>query len=591
MVIRLPAWTAKLAVRFFAILGLVQVVFLGAAFLGLDTYLERLFQNTATAEAADVGRVITSALRRQMMRDPGPTVDAILADLAANESVRSIRIIDNSGRVAHATDRRLVGQVLDKNRDATCLACHATPAAARRRTWFAIDAGGEPVIRHVETIENDRACRQCHDPAVRLNGIVELERSTGVFQSARSTIRHRLAGTAAVTMCVLLAATLLLGRTAVVRPVGRLLAGIHRYGRGDLAYRIPVRGRGEIAGLAVAFNTMAGDLDRNINEVRTKTAELTIVYSILERVTKSLRLTDLQVVILHAFFDVLETDLVLLVGQPHDDAALELLWLRRGQPRLQTARVEPGGRALPPDVRADFVAAWQRGDLVEPLVDADCRGIALPIAGSRTRALLVIERRRPFLPTEANVALLKVIAQHAAVAYDNASLYTLAVTDPLTGLFTVRLFHERLDEDVAEWKRSQRGFALLMIDLDRFKQVNDTHGHPGGDEVLKTASVTIKKAIRLTDTAYRYGGEEFCVLLPGAGAVEAAAAAERIRASIERAATTLPDGTVVRVTASLGVALCPDHGSAARDLLAAADGALYRAKGDGRNRVCAAGQP
>jgi diguanylate cyclase (GGDEF)-like protein len=586
MAVRLPAWTATLAVRFFVILGLLHVVFLGGAFLGLDAFLERLFEDTARAEAADMGRVIKSALRQQMMRAPEQTVDATLADLAANGSVRGIWIVDKKGRVAHATDRRVVGMVLDRHRDATCAACHSTPSAAQARTWFAAGANGQPVIRHVETIENDGACRQCHDPAARLNGVVVVERSTGVFHLALSTIRRRLVGTAGLTMTALLAATLLLARAQVVRPVGRLLAGVRRFGEGDLEHRIAVRGRGEITDLSVAFNVMAADLGRSVDEVRTKTAELTIVYSILERVTKSIHLTELQVVILQTFLDVLETDLALLVSRHHDDDELELLWLRRGIARVQTVRAKPGALTLPPDMPVELVAAWQRGDLVEPLVAPNSRVVALPIAGSKTRALLVVERARAFLPSEANLTLLKVITQHAAVAYDNAYLYTLAVTDPLTRLFTVRLFHDHLDEHLASWQRDGRAFALLMIDLDHFKQVNDAHGHPAGDEALKAAGATIKGAIRLTDTAYRYGGEEFCVLLPGASAAKAVEIAERLRAGVERTPVRLHAGAELRVTASLGVAVCPDDGATARDLLAAADAALYRAKHGGRNQVC-----
>jgi diguanylate cyclase (GGDEF)-like protein len=590
MAARLPAWTAKLAVRFLVVLGLLHVVFLCGAFVGLDAFLERLFEDTARVEAADLGRIIKSALRQQMMRAPELTVDATLADLAANESVRGIWIVDKKGRVAHATDTRVVGKVLDRYRDATCVACHSTASAAQARTWFATDASRQPVIRHVETIENDGACRQCHDPAVRLNGIVVVERSTGVFHLALSTIRRRLVGTAGLTMFALLAATLLLARAHVVRPVERLLAGARQFGEGNLEHRIAVRGRGEIADLGAAFNVMAADLGRSIDEVRTKTAELTIVYSILGRVTKSIHLTELQVVVLQTFLDVLETDLALLVSRFHDDDELELLSLRRGMARVQTVRAKSGELTLPCDVPAEFVAAWQRGDPVEPFVAPGSRVVALPIAGSKTRALLVVERNRAFLPAEANLNLLKVIAQHAAVAYDNAYLYTLAVTDPLTRLLTVRLFHDRLDEHVASWQCDGKGFALLMIDLDHFKQVNDAHGHPAGDEVLKAASAAIKGVIRLTDTAYRYGGEEFCVLLPGASAAKAAEIAERLRTRVERTIVALHGGAELRVTASLGVAVCPDDGATARDLLAAADAAMYRAKRGGRNRVCTAGR-
>ncbi len=583
---RLPAWTAKLAVRIFAAIAVLHLVFLGGAFLGLDRYLEQLFDRTAAAEAETLGRVVTSALRQQMVREHETSVDAILAELAKPDSGTRIRVINRRGRVTHATDRRLVGAVLEPAGEAACAECHAAPAASRGRTRLASGADRVPVFQHVETLENEAACQRCHGSEERLNGIVLVERAAGPFQSALWTIRQRLAGTAALTMAALLGATLLLGRAFVTRPIGRLLTGVHQFGRGNLDYRIAVRGRGEIADLTTAINGMAGDLDRSLDEVRTKTAELTVVYTILERVTRSIQLTDLQLVILQTFLEVLDTDLALLVSRVPGEDALELLWLKRGLARVQTARVEAGRQALPIDVRRDCIDAWRRGDLAEPFIAPDARAAALPITGSRASALLVVERRRPFLPAEANVTLLKVIAQHAAAAYDNACLYTLAVTDPLTRLFTVRLFHEQLDELAAAWSGSGRGFALLMLDLDHFKAVNDTHGHPAGDEVLKAASGAIREAIRLTDGAYRYGGEEFSVLLPGADAAQARSTAERVRAAIERSEARLPDGTTLRVTASIGIAVCPDDGTIARDLVSAADQALYGAKRLGRNRVC-----
>lgn len=157
--------------------------------------------------------------------------------------------------------------------------------------------------------------------------------------------------------------------------------------------------------------------------------------------------------------------------------------------------------------------------------------------------------------------------------------HALASTDSLTGLNNRRCF----DVDVDDRQRRGDGpTAMLMIDVDHFKSFNDTHGHSVGDDVLRRVSDSIRAQIRRNDVAYRYGGEEFAVLLPNAGEEVAAAVAERIRAAT--AAAELP--VRGRVTVSVGVATGPSD--AINATIDDADAALYRAKDAGRNRVAVA---
>ena len=158
----------------------------------------------------------------------------------------------------------------------------------------------------------------------------------------------------------------------------------------------------------------------------------------------------------------------------------------------------------------------------------------------------------------------------------------LASTDSLTGLSNRRCF----DTDVDERQRRGDGpTAMLMIDVDHFKSFNDTHGHSVGDDVLRRVSDAIRAQIRRNDVAYRYGGEEFAVLLPDAGEDVAAAVAERIR--LATAAAELP--VRGRVTVSVGVATGPSD--TIGNTIDEADAALYRAKDAGRNRVAIASAP
>jgi diguanylate cyclase (GGDEF)-like protein len=136
---------------------------------------------------------------------------------------------------------------------------------------------------------------------------------------------------------------------------------------------------------------------------------------------------------------------------------------------------------------------------------------------------------------------------------------------------------------VAIASRSTSPLAILLLDLDHFKQINDTYGHSSGDEALAMAAAALTSTIRASDFAARYGGEEFLVLLPDAGADAGILVAEKIRIALEQ---TLVPSVDRKMSASIGVAVFPDHGSDGQKLLRSADKAMYSAKRSGRNRVC-----
>jgi len=167
-------------------------------------------------------------------------------------------------------------------------------------------------------------------------------------------------------------------------------------------------------------------------------------------------------------------------------------------------------------------------------------------------------------------------------------LEEMALYDPLTGLLNRRAFADRFHTEVDRATRHKRPLGFLMIDLDHFKQVNDTYGHPAGDLVLRTVSATCREMVRMHDIVARYGGEEIAIVLPEALPEDVITIAERLRTRI--AELTIPYGdNLVRITASFGAShldrIEQRHGDT---LVAAADAALYRAKAEGRNRVCSA---
>jgi diguanylate cyclase (GGDEF)-like protein len=163
-------------------------------------------------------------------------------------------------------------------------------------------------------------------------------------------------------------------------------------------------------------------------------------------------------------------------------------------------------------------------------------------------------------------------------------LQALATTDPLTGLSNRRQFLARLTEEFGRVQRFGRTSSVLMLDLDRFKRINDTYGHAAGDAALKHFAALIVNALRKIDTAGRLGGEEFAIILPGADATAARISAERL-CEIVAKTPFMYGGNVIPLAVSIGIASTDAHDSAPDVVLARADKALYRAKGNGRNRV------
>jgi diguanylate cyclase (GGDEF)-like protein/PAS domain S-box-containing protein len=165
------------------------------------------------------------------------------------------------------------------------------------------------------------------------------------------------------------------------------------------------------------------------------------------------------------------------------------------------------------------------------------------------------------------------------------ALHSQSIKDSLTGLYNRRYLAEVLERDIRRSVRAEQPLGILMLDLDHFKKFNDAYGHEAGDAVLRETASFLTKSIRVEDIVCRYGGEEFVIILPTANLNAAHARAERIRSKLRELQVLHQGQSLGMITVSVGVATLPEHGVSAKDLLEAADAALYRAKREGRDRV------
>jgi diguanylate cyclase (GGDEF)-like protein/PAS domain S-box-containing protein len=181
------------------------------------------------------------------------------------------------------------------------------------------------------------------------------------------------------------------------------------------------------------------------------------------------------------------------------------------------------------------------------------------------------------------------IKEHTTALFEaNERLQHESIHDPLTGLYNRRYLEDILERETRRAVRAEHGLSVIMLDLDHFKRFNDTYGHDAGDIVLRETAQLLVKSVRAEDIVCRYGGEEFVIILPMADFKIAYARAERIRAKVHELNLLYRGEAVGRITVSSGVAALPEHGMLPKQLLEAADAALYRAKAEGRDRVIGA---
>lgn len=257
-----------------------------------------------------------------------------------------------------------------------------------------------------------------------------------------------------------------------------------------------------------------------------------------------------------------------------------VLWLDREDKPLSRELIETS---------PEFKGLWE---VERKSLEALDIGLFCPVKSKGNLiGILALSRKHPGGSYSADdMDLLMTLASEAGVVIENAQLYgrarERAHTDELTGLFNHRYFHERIDEEISRCSRFGDIFSLVFVDLDLFKAYNDIYGHLAGDDMLKQIGSYIKSSVRSIDMAFRYGGDEFTVILPQASLEDAQKVAERIRKRIE----VEMDSKGAPLTCSFGIASWPTDGVMREEILQAADAALYNAKQMGRNRICLASE-
>jgi diguanylate cyclase (GGDEF)-like protein len=433
----------------------------------------------------------------------------------------------------------------------------------------------------------------------------------GIFDEvdtgAEGSNRALIGGILLAFLLLALASSVLVVR-ALQGQIDEFLQAARRLGRGDFSNPVPVHGSDEFADLGREFNKMAENLEAHIAEVEDKRKELEeAIRRVGQAVGAGLDREGVVALVVRTAIDSCGAE----AGRalPIDSQRMQYFefGLDDEDPndplRAGLIAAERKAFTIDPDIGRELLATLEPEDgqplpqrrpstAKHELVHAMALPMRARIAGGShvdfVGVISIARRDRRFSDAERD--LFAYLAGQATLSIENVDLHEMvqeqAVTDELTGLFNVRQFHARLANEIERAERFGTPLSLVMLDIDKFKAVNDTYGHQQGDRVLVEVARVLRRLSRDVDLPARYGGEEMAVVLPQTDLAGAEQGAERMRSAIEGMQISRLDGDgLLPITASFGVASFPAEGRDKTALIAAADAALYRAKHGGRNRV------
>jgi diguanylate cyclase (GGDEF)-like protein len=491
-----------------------------------------LYDDSAS-KSQELGDTIQANLRTLMLkRDPDAIQDTIDRIGINKDSIVSAFILDKAGRIVYSSNRAEIGAVLNRFTEESCHGCHRNIGAAPSEHTLIIRTNGMDVQRNVKVIFNEPACRKCHAPSDRINGKLIIDRSLKRTEQLISSIELIIFGS----------------------------------GGACLLFAVPFLRR---------------KIGSYINEILNKNREVELLVSIARRLSNTIDVKELRNVVAGVVGDTFDADEVDIV-HPRDKSTYRVYTWDRTAQELSRRVVEESSELH------STIRAWIAGALIEKTMSADGKQGYLPVnKGTVGLALIGIRRKDgPFDPER--LKFIDPVCSHMAMAFENAYLYSIAISDELTHLYSLRHFRFCIEREVLSFERDGQTFTLLLIDADNFKKINDAHGHIVGDTVLQETARCIAASTRDNDLAFRYGGEEFAVLLPATDMDGSRPVAERIRAAVE-AHVVETEGLRLHLTISIGISSCPKTADSSKELLMAADKALYKAKETGKNRIVISG--
>jgi len=580
------AWLGRTLTRKFILLLICFLLLQGAQLLigvfgNLHLGGEAAFINDAGRQR--MRTLLLASLTRQAVASGSWTQDL---RPAFNENLDRYEIYFSNSLLQFAERRSLAEELLDAARHAPLRELYGEAQQAWQQEM-------KPLLLGIDPTRSGEALNAlARYEALAILQVARLDRAVTVLEEDTRWFSRRLA----MIQGLILGLSLLLGligltmaRYIVTLPLRRLINTAQVVAGGVYNRRIPVSTQDELGELAQTFNRMLDAIEEKTERIMALNrvaASITSSLSVQEIVNKilprSVGLTGMKAVSL-AFYD----ESTGQFGEKYVNGLSDKF--------ISQMRFRPDGLAHKVFVSGESVLCSdhpQSGYKLSQLArEEGIRSyLCLPLISHASRlGVLCFYRDDNETFTAEETSLLSAFARLAAQSIENARLLArteeMATTDALTGLHNRRWLDTRLQEEVHRSQRFGKPLTVLMLDIDHFKYINDQHGHPAGDVVLRRLAEVVVSQLREVDLATRYGGEEFVVMLPETDIVAAKRGAERIRREVAGTSFVLPDGVEINLTVSIGVASYPDSASGTEELIAHADQALYLAKQAGRNRV------
>ncbi|MBF0153655.1 MAG: diguanylate cyclase [Magnetococcales bacterium] len=410
---------------------------------------------------------------------------------------------------------------------------------------FNADFESDPVLTVFYPIRNEEECHACHGGENPLRGVVKMTTSLATLKGDIHSTRTQALGVFGVGMFFILWLVYFVVHRLVVTPISRITRAMEQIADGDMTQQVPVLGSQEFIRMARSFNLMSAEVEKSQRGLQTERDKLT---TIILSAREGIVVTD-------------QSGRVVLVNP----AAERLL-----------------GKSIQDISSQSFVNLLDDPSYMEGLLTSHDKVMPETVV-YKNRVLQVYAATIRTIDGHpvGSAALLRDVTSEKRL---EERLRQLSYTDGLTGLLNRRRMDEVLTDEFDRAKRYHLELAVLMFDVDHFKKFNDRHGHDQGDRVLQAIGQEMRNLFRALDFPCRFGGEEFCVIMPSTGEEGALQVAERLRERVE-----IMNVDNLTVTISIGVATLPLVDAANSEaLLKAADEALYEAKQGGRNQVCRA---
>ncbi len=562
----------------------------GALVWGIVANLaEREFTQQETDQGRTISTIIARDLGERMLAGGGAKVWAEIGAEARQfvEMTGALRLLtlNANGMVKAASNPAAVGTRIEVRGNPECPGCdwsRAFPASS-----ILADGNGATRLRIVNSIPTSQACLGCHTGLETARGFIVVDFDLAPLKRSGEQRNRIILGLGLGATLVLLALLTLLIRHLVIRPVTKLEQAMDRLAAGNLSERAVVAVNNEIGVLAGHFNFMAGSLE-------SAHTESTLLYKLVVEASKKLEMTDFAKNLCNVIQDNLLPQQSMFILENSSGGSTCAISGETGEPVMLVGD-DPLEDALARDSAImhqlhshsapALLAEAYRTQKLQTLAEPQGLSFALPVvAEARLLGLLYCCA----IPARVLVSkdLLQNLGVHLMLAANNSRHYTGAITDGLTRLGNKQYGLVRLEEAVFASKRYHTDLVLAMCDIDFFKKVNDSYGHLAGDAVLREVARRIKDSMRKADTAVRYGGEEFMLIIPQISIDSLAKIGEKIRTCVCATPIKLGRGLEpIRVTMSVGLAAYDAKTDSGQALIARADAALYRAKQSGRDRV------